>query len=328
MKLALLLLLSLSLDAASVQQHFGVQSVTVTKERTAPSRIYYGYTTADESRTVAVTPRFGGYVTKLFAETTYAYVKKGAPLAKVYSPEVLQAKEEYRNALAYDKRHGNAAMVQSAKSKLTLLGIAKEEINAIAKGRAFKTDTRILAPYAGYIFHKNVKNGTAFKAGTQLFEIVNTDKLWLEAAIYQKEIRELKSYTNFEVRAEGDDTWYKATKELLLPKMEASKSTATLRLSIDNNAQKLLPGMYCELRASKAASERLVIPRSAAIRKHNSWYVFTEGEYEGEYEPLEIELKPLDDARYEVLSGLEEGDVIVNNALFMIDSDAQINGLY
>ncbi len=328
MKPVLLLLLALSLDAASVEQLFAVQSVTVTKERTAPGKTYYGYSAADESRIVAVTPRFGGYVTKLFADTTYVYVKKGAPLVQVYSPEVLQAKEEYRNALAYDKRHGNATMVQSAKNKLELLGVSYDEIDAIAKGRTFENDTRIHAPFTGYIFAKNVKKGSAFKAATQLFEIVNTDTLWIDAAIYQKDIADLNGFESFEIRAEGDTAWHKAKKEILLPKMENAKSTATLRLSINNASHALLPGMYCEVRASKAAVERLIIPRSAAIRKYNRWYVFMEGEYEGEYEPLEVSLRALDDERYEVLSGLEEGDVVVNNALFMIDSDAQINGLY
>ncbi len=52
------------------------------------------------------------------------------------------------------------------------------------------------------------------------------------------------------------------------------------------------------------------------------------GEYEGEYEPLEVQVKVINANTYAITDGLNEGDEVVNNALFMMDSDAQINGLY
>jgi Cu(I)/Ag(I) efflux system membrane fusion protein len=52
------------------------------------------------------------------------------------------------------------------------------------------------------------------------------------------------------------------------------------------------------------------------------------GEYEGEYEPSEVEVEVLNPDTYIIKSGLNAGDEVVNNALFMMDSDAQINGLY
>ncbi|MFA6630143.1 MAG: efflux RND transporter periplasmic adaptor subunit, partial [Sulfuricurvum sp.] len=70
----------------------------------------------------------------------------------------------------------------------------------------------------------------------------------------------------------------------------------------------------------------LVIPRNAVIRKNGKWYCFKKGEFEGEYEPVEVALQPITNDRYAIKGGLNEGDEVVANALFMIDSDAQING--
>ena len=56
--------------------------------------------------------------------------------------------------------------------------------------------------------------------------------------------------------------------------------------------------------------------------------MFGAGEYEGEYEPMEVSIKVLDANTYIVTDGLSKGDEVVNNALFMMDSDAQVNGLY
>jgi len=51
-------------------------------------------------------------------------------------------------------------------------------------------------------------------------------------------------------------------------------------------------------------------------------------EFKGEYEPIEIHIKALDKNTYEVTKGLTSDDTVVNNALFMMDSDAQINAIY
>ncbi len=64
------------------------------------------------------------------------------------------------------------------------------------------------------------------------------------------------------------------------------------------------------------------------MRKNGQWYAFLATEFKGEYEPAKIELKPLDNKYFEIISGLNEGDSVVNNALFMMDSDAQINSIY
>jgi membrane fusion protein, copper/silver efflux system len=43
---------------------------------------------------------------------------------------------------------------------------------------------------------------------------------------------------------------------------------------------------------------------------------------------VEVLATPLDDYSYVIESGLKNGDEVVSDALFMMDSDAQINGLY
>jgi len=115
---------------------------------------------------------------------------------------------------------------------------------------------------------------------------------------------------------------------VLYPKLDPKVATMTLRLHVDNATHKLFPGMYASVTSLQNAQTKLTLPSTAVIRKDGNYYAFIVGEYEGEYEPLEIEVKVVDANTYEVISGLAEGDEVVNNALFMMDSDAQINGLY
>ena len=71
----------------------------------------------------------------------------------------------------------------------------------------------------------------------------------------------------------------------------------------------------------------IVLPKSAVITKANKHYVFKPLP-NNQFEPLEIVAKRLNSNQFQIVSGLLRGDKVINNALFMLDSDAVTNGLY
>jgi len=329
-KYILLVILPFTLNAEilSVSQLFNVKTVTPQIIESAQSKHFFGYTAVDESRVIDVAPRFGGFVEVLYADKQYKIVKKGEPLVKVYSPEVLQAKEDYLNAYRYNSNRSSKAMLSSAREKLTLLGVHESEINEISKTRKVSSYTTIFSPIDGYVFIKNINKGSAFKTGKKLFEIVNLDVIWIEAKIYTSNLSELSTFKEYKVQIDGIPAIKLAKVEKLLEKVDTKEAVATLRLSIENRDNTILPGLYSKIQASSDKNNLLVLPRTAVMRKNNKFYVFKAGEYEGEYEPAVIEVKPLNGKQFIVTSGLEESEKVVDNALFMMDSDAQVNGLY
>jgi len=329
--LFMILLLSSVVNAEiiGVSQLFNVQTVSPTLEKnTHQSQQFFGYSVVDESRVVDVTPRFGGFVEVLYADRHFKRVKKGEPLVKVYSPEVLRAKEDYINSYRYNLTRSAEEMVNSARQKLYLLGINSSEIKTIEKNRDADYYTTIVSPIDGYIFMKNINKGSAFKTGTKLFEIVNLDVIWVEAKVYTSSISQVKSFTNFNVKLDGMTKSVNATAQKLLERINPKEATATLRLRVENRDNSIFPGLYAKVEAQTKAENFLTLPRSAVMRKNDKFYVFKAGEYEGEYEPSIVEVKPLNGKKYILLSGLEKDEQVVNNALFLMDSDAQINGLY
>lgn len=312
----------------TVKQLFNVTTVKVERRSSAYDQVNYGYIAAQDSRMVDVSTKYDGFVKNLYADTLYKRVTKGEALAKIYSPEIYQAKQDYLNSLKFNTKTSMPAMLKSAKTKLRLLDVSEEEIDFIQKEQKAGAYTTIHAPISGWIFEKNVNQGASFTSKQRLFLIINLDKVWMEAKLFQHELKKLDSLEHFIVQAKDTETNYIADKSLLYPMLDPKEATATLRLSLDNDDQALKPGMYATLRASALPENRLVIPRTAAMRKNGIWYAFLATEFKGEYEPLQIKVQPLDNKNFEVLSGLNENDIIVNNALFMMDSDAHINGVY
>jgi len=329
----LLLLLPLALFAqnATVKQLFSVQTTKVKTIQTSNSKKSYGYVKADEALTYSVSPRFSGYVVKLFCDKTYKRVKKGEALVSVYSPDVYKAKEEYLNSYNYSKNRKNTksnGMLHSAKLKLELLGVSSSEIQNVIKSKKVSQNTTIYSPINGYIFRKNIMSGSAFSAKAKLFEIVNLDEVWVEAKIVEDDLVWIKNASKFDVNFKSNSKTYSATSTLLYPMLNEKEATLTLRLRLLNADNKLFPGMYASVVSSSETDEYLTLKRSAVIRKGGKYYAFVVGDFKGEYEPLEIQTQILDNDTYIVISGLNAGDEVVDNALFMMDSDAQINGLY
>jgi len=329
MKKILWILIPFVLVAADVkvEQLFSVQSVKVKKQDSSIKASNYGYVKEDESRVYKVVPRFDGYVLELFANKVYMKVKKGQALVSVYSPAVFKAKDEYLNAYKYTRKRPNKGMLESSRLKLELLGLSKVEINKVVNSGKAGRATTLYSPVDGYIFKKSISKGSAFTDKTELFTIVNLDEVWVEAKIYEEQRASLNTIEKFELSFKGLAKKYESTNTLLYPVLDPKDATLTLRIRLKNDGS-LFPGMYAKVESVSQSGQGLILPSTAVIRKTGHFYVFMVGEFKGEYEPREVEVKVLDASRYLITKGLMENDEVVNNALFMMDSDAQINGLY
>jgi len=312
----------------TIKQLFNVRTVEVKALQASKKQTNYGYIVAQDSRMIDVTAWFSGYVKELYVDTLYQKVQRGDALALVYSPEVYKAKQDYLNAIRFHAKRSSPAMVRSAKTKLLLLGVSQTEILQVSNKAKISKYTTIYAPTSGWIFEKNINQGSYINSQKSLYKITDLSKVWLEAKLFQNELTSLKTMNDFTVTIKGIDKIYKAKKELLYPMIDIKEATVTLRLSLDNEDELLKPGMYAKVHVSSKSSTKIVIPRTAAMRKSGVWYVFLATEFKGEYEPLAVEIKALDNKNFEVTKGLKVGDTVVNNALFMMDSDAQINSIY
>ncbi|CAA6798546.1 MAG: Probable Co/Zn/Cd efflux system membrane fusion protein, partial [uncultured Sulfurovum sp.] len=102
--------------------------------------------------------------------------------------------------------------------------------------------------------------------------------------------------------------------------------TIDFRITLENKKGKIQPNSYATIKSIQQQTTNLVLPTTAVVTKGHKHLVFVPGEYEGEYKSKSIEAKRISSTKFQVVSGLKEGDVVVNNSLFLIDSDIVING--
>ena len=83
------------------QQMIGVKTVEVMEHQLKKVIRTVGRIEYDERRLATVNMKFEGWIEKLHADYSGKYVKKGTPLAEIYSPELLATQQEFINALKW-----------------------------------------------------------------------------------------------------------------------------------------------------------------------------------------------------------------------------------
>ena len=302
------------------QQAFNVKTTYVMQKELAPFKEYPATLELDEAAIVDIVPRFGGYVEQFRKKRLYERVKKGELLLQAYSPEVYKTKLELLHSLSYRDQ----AMIKATKRKLQLYDIPQKEILSILKRGKVSTLTAIYSPISGVIYKKDVYEGSSFKAGSLLYQIVDPTRLKATFSYPQRDDRFVHHAHSLQIVIDKES--FKPTKLLYHPTTDP-KSLYEQASAYFHSNKLLSAGTFAKVQVQGANRLYKVIPKSAAIKKADGWYIFVKNDFD-EFEPKKVKLKPLNEEYFELLSPIEVNTTIADYPMFLLDSDAQINGAY
>ena len=167
--------------------------------------------------------------------------------------------------------------------------------------------------------------GQMMKSGELIYRLADLSTVWLNAQIYEEDLAAVAPGRPVEVSATHGSQRGKGTIEQILPQVQAETRTAVARIVLDNADGAWRPGMFADVRlTTELAPSAVLVPDSAVLRsgERNTVFVALPG---GQFAPREVKLGArTDDYRYEVLSGLAEGERVVISGQFMLDSESQL----
>jgi len=318
----LLLLISIltSCGAVTVQQLFNITTVNVKKEVIEDIKTYNGYAKIIDSNIYTVTTTKSGYIKNITAPNLYDSVQKGQRLFNIYSPTIYKAQIELISAISIDSK-----LAQNIEEKLRLYDITDREIRAIKNRKKALKYLPFYSPYSGIIIEKQVSEGSFVKRGTLIYKIANLSTLWVVARAYEVDRETIQKGKRVYITFSGSSRVYSSHIDFIYPFINRDNKTIDFRATIDNSSLKVEPNSYATVKVTTSKKEILTLPSSAVITKGNKHLVFVPSEYEGEYQSQYIQAKRLSGGKFEIISGLKEGDRVVNNSLFLLDSDVVIN---
>ncbi len=307
-----------------VVQNMGLRVAPVTRGTITRRIRTVGAIHAAEDRLAVVNLRYSGWVEKLLVEETGSAVRRGEPLFEIYSPELLSAQEEY--LLALRSAAADSPLVQSARTRLELWGVAPALIKRLTKTRKPLRTIPVLAPSSGYVLSKEIIEGGRVKAGSDLYKIADLDHVWVEARVYEIDAPwiQVGQPATMEL-AFQDGATRNGEITFVAPTLDPRTRTVTVRMEFDNPELKLKPGMFATVRIdSPGRSDALLLPSEAIIHSGNRELVFVALDL-GHYEAREITTGIVgDNHRVEVLSGVREGERVVTSGQFLLDSESQL----
>lgn len=305
------------------------QVTTMTVRTSKLKKTITGFTTLEfaEDLRKTIAARFSGRIEKLYVAKTGDRIEAGQALFEIYSPELVQAQNDF--VVLLNNKEGQSytnQMLSAAETKLRLLGVTSDQLETLRRTREIKQNFIYHSPYSGTVIEKKITEGAYVNEGTILYDMADLSLIWGVSDIFESEARFLKLHSTVTIRLDTyPDEKFTGTITLIYPVIEPVSRTIKVRIEINNKDYRLRPKMYGQMIFDSPLPELPVIPETAVLLtgKRALTWVMTSPHH---FEQREIMLGEKVGDQYTVLSGITAGEVIVKTGGYLIDSESQLTG--
>ncbi len=307
------------ISAANVQK-MGVRTGKVAKSAFGGGIRATGIIMENERKRWDMFSQIEGRVTDLKVSAVGDRVKKGQPFYSLYSPELLALQNDYIAAMS----SGMKDLAAAARKRMKLLGVDESVLNGLAKNRKAYDEVPFFIPADGILNRLEIRNGHYLMTNGEIGHIQDLSTVWVEAAVPEGELPQIKEGNAATVTFTGNATPYEAKVDYVYPTITPEARTGKVRLVVDNKDGALRPAGYATVNfASVAANETLAVPSEAVLRGSTGSHVIV-ALGDGKFQARPIKTGAASGGMTEILEGLTEGEDVVTSAQFLIDSESSL----
>ena len=174
----------------------------------------------------------------------------------------LKAESDYKSALA---------IYNGLKKKLQMLNINISEVEA----GNITSEITLYAPIHGSVTKMNISKGTYVSPSDEIMEIINTDHIHLELAVFEKDILKIKEGQKivFNIPEALEDT-FEAEVHLVGTSIDSKNRTVKVHGHLDDDKNhNFALGMFVDAQIITESSQELALPNDAIIAIDEKYYV-------------------------------------------------------
>ena len=301
-----------------------------------------GEVSLDLKQVAKITSRIDGQAELIHVQLG-DHVKKGQPLAAIGSLQLDQLIEEHlvRKAQA-DVAESNYRRTEKLRAddivperkliedkgryletraqylhireKLLNMGLTPIELLPLESGRHEQRHRYTLtSPIAGTVVAQNVVRGQGVTPGHELFEIVDTSRVWVFANLPIEQARKFKEGDTGTITPKGGEP---ATAPLtyLAPVADETTRTIQVRFEVANSQGQLKPREYVTVTLTLVGSPTLAVPITAITTIDNQHGVFVQHAQGYTFVPVESGREG--GGWIEIRKGLSDKDTVVTEGVF------------
>ena len=325
-----------------------VKSQTSVSVMTVPGTVM-----SNAYRDTKVNALVGGIVRQVMVELG-ASVRRGAPLAVIFSGELADAQMKYVSmqamleadhqklertqklvALGSASRQeleevtavhtGHETEVAAARQRLLLLGLSADRVAKLESASQVVSEATVFSPADGLVISRAVNPGQVINAGQELFVVTDLSTVWVIGDLYERDFSRVRVGSPATVTsASMPGRTLKGSVAYIDPRVDAATRTAKVRVEVPNRGGDLRLGMFVTVSFETGAAERIIVVPRAAVQTMGDRavvYVPAEGE-EGKFIERAVKLGAPVGEFVPVLDGLKAGDKVVTDGSFFLRAEA------
>lgn len=301
-----------------------VQSVKVQKAEKQEVEQYGSYSSTVQAIAVNnIAPQSAGRIQKINVEIG-DMVKAGQVLAEMDRVQLDQAKLRLSNAeteLARMKQlYEQGGLAQS--------DYEAQELNYKVSKSSYENlleNTILRSPINGVVTARNYDRGDLYSMGQPIFTVQQIVPVKLLVGVSEADYRKVKPGDVVSVTLDAiPDRFYSGRIQRIYPTIDPSTHTFNVEVQVPNIKRELRPGMYAKVNVKFGNNRRIVVPDAAVVRLQGSGKRHVFVVEDGVARQKEVELGRHFDSQYEILSGLEEGDMVVVKGGSTLRSEVQV----
>lgn len=310
----------------AMMQNLGIRVVEAEMRDIAPTVPAVGRVEIDERLIAEVQTLTPGFVEYLAVRAEGEPIGRGSLVARVYSPELLTAQNEYRSVLAMPQDVAPASLRSASRARLSLLGMPEAQIRRLENGGAAQRTFPVYAPTSGVVTRIGARPGAQVGLGQSIVTIAGLSRVWVVAEVPEAALGDVRAGLPAEIRFPAyPEITREGVIDYVYPALDPEARTARVRITLANPGGRLLEGMFANITIQGTGGMALSVPSEAVIDTGRRVVVIVRRD--SGFIPVEVRTGRETSEWAEILEGIAVGDEVVASGQFLIDSEASLSGV-
>ena len=208
------------------------------------------------------------------------------------------------------------AATEEARRRLALLGASESG----------STQVTMTTPISGEVETRPVNAGELISAGAPLASVLNTDDIWIESEVFEKDLSKVRVGQSVAIAADAvPGKTFAGRIAYIGGEVNEQTRAVKVRTVVANPGELLKPNMFVRVLLGAGGGQSLLIPRSALQEEGSESIVFVK-ESEDSYRRIVVEPGQTLGENIVILKGLKPGQSVVTTGSYQLLSLAKKGG--
>ena len=173
-------------------------------------------------------------------------------------------------------------------------------------------NTQLLSPVAGIVTARNYDSGDMYSGGNPIYTVEEIRPVKLMVNVSESLFTKVKKGHEVDIRLDvyGDEV-FKGKVNLVYPTIDPATRTFPVEIKIANSDERVRPGMFARVTMSFGHMDHVVAPDRSIVKQSGAGdrYIYVCKDGKVSYQKVELGRRMGD--KYEIISGVEDGDQVV-----------------